>query len=208
MTKKTLKQKASEREYRTVELRAKGDDKSYIVEGYATTFDKAYTLYESKYYKVEEVIDSKAFVDCDMSDVIMQYDHQGRVFARTRNNTLELKIDSNGLKVIADLSSTETSRQLYEDIKAGLIDRMSFGFVVAEDNRSYVEDYDNDFETCTRRITKISKLYDVSAVSFPANDMTSISARKFSDGVIAKFEAERLKRAKLKLKIKRMNMED
>ena len=83
---------------------------------------------------------------------------------------------------------------------------MSFGFIVAEDTSTSVEDYENNYETITRTITKISKLFDVSAVSIPANDMTSISARKFGDGVIAELKAERLKRAKLKLKIKMMEV--
>ena len=80
---------------------------------------------------------------------------------------------------------------------------MSFGFVVAEDKKEYEEDYEKDFEVCTRTITKIKKLYDVSAVSLPANDATSISARKYSDGVIADIKAERLKRAN---RIKKINI--
>ena len=195
------------REYRTMQLRVKQDEeKKCIVEGYATTFDEPYTLYDGRNYKVVEVIDPNAFDECDMSDVIFQYNHEGRVYARTRNKTLDLQTDSKGLKVIADLGTTESSKQLYEEIKAGLTDRMSFGFVVGEDERTYVDDYDNDLEICTRRITKISKLYDVSAVSIPANDMTSISARRFSDGVIAEIKAERLERERLKLKIKMMEV--
>lgn len=209
MAKKTKEQKINQREYRAMKLNAKDDESNeYIVDGYATTFDEPYTLYEGRDYKVVEVIDPHAFDDCDMSDVIMQYNHEGRVYARTRNKTLELSIDSKGLKVKANLGNTEIGKQLYEEIKGGYTDRMSFGFVVAEDECTYTTDHEADVETCTRRITKIGKVFDVSAVSLPANDMTSISARKFSDGVIAKFEAERLKRAKLKLKIKRMNMED
>ena len=183
-----------------VEVRAK--EENYIVEGYATTFNTPYELYSGRYYRVLEQISPNAFDECDMDDVIMQYDHEGRVFARTRNNTLELSVDSKGLLVKANLGGTEQGKSLYEDIKGGYIDRMSFGFVVAEDERVYTNDYDADMETCLRTITKISKLYDVSAVSIPANDSTSISARKFCDGVIAELEAERLLRAKLKLKLK------
>ena len=190
------------REYRSVvEVRAH-DEEEYIVEGYATTFNQPYDLYSGRYYKVVEQISPNAFDECDMGDVIFQYDHEGRVFARTRNKTLELSVDSKGLFVRANLGSTEQSRSLYEDIKCGLIDRMSFGFVVGEDEKTYTTDYDNDVETCLRTITKISKLYDVSAVSIPANDSTSISARNFCDGVIAELETERSKRAKAKLKLK------
>ena len=190
------------REYRNVfELRAK-DNENFIVEGYATTFNKPYTLYRIGDYEVKEQISPNAFDECDLSDVIMQYDHKGRVFARNRNKTLELSTDSQGLFIRANLGSTEGSKSLFEDIKTGLIDRMSIGFIVGEDEKVYTTNHDTGVETCLRTIKKISKLYDVSAVSIPANDTTSISARNFSDGVIAEMEAERLLRAKLKLKLK------
>ena len=192
----------SNREYRSVvELRA-NDNEEYIVEGYATTFNMPYELYSVGRYKVLEQISPNAFDECDMTDVIMQYDHEGRVFARTRTKTLELSVDSKGLFVRANLGGTEQGRSLFEDIKGGYIDRMSFGFIVAEDEKVYTEDLDNETETCLRTITKIRKLYDVSAVSIPANDSTTISARNYCDGVIAELETDRLKRAKLKLKLK------
>lgn len=197
------------REYRNFfEVKAlRNENEDYIVEGYATTFNDAYTLYESKYYRVLEKIDPKAFDECDMSDVIMQYDHKGRVYARNKNGTLELSIDNRGLFIKANLGGTEEGKKLYQEIKGGYIDKMSFAFVVAEDQVVYVEDKENYFETCTRTITKISKVYDVSAVSIPANDMTSISARNFSDGVIAEIETERSLRARKKLELKLKLME-
>lgn len=204
MNEKQQKKLNSGREYRSMTMEVRADNEDMIVEGYATTFNEPYTLLENSYYKVEEQISPTAFDECDMTDVIMQYDHNGRVFARTRNKTLELSTDSKGLFVRANLGGTDEGRKLYQEIKDGYIDRMSFGFVVSEDQRTSTEDLDNDFETITRTITKISKLYDVSAVSIPANDMTSISARSFSDGAIAELEAERLKRAKLKLIVKLM----
>lgn len=194
------------REYRAMvmEVRAadEGEEKM-IVEGYATTFNQPYLLYDGRYYKVIEQIAPTAFSECDMADVIMQYDHEGRVFARTRNGSLSLAVDAVGLKVTADLSGTDIGRQLYQEIKGGYTDKMSFGFVVAEDKRESVMDHENDVETMTRTITKIKKLYDVSAVSIPANDMTSISARRFADGVIGEIKAERLERAK---KIKKLKL--
>lgn len=201
--------KLNNREFRSMTIEARANDEnSYIVEGYATTFNQPYELYSSRYYRVMEQISPNAFNDCNMDDVIFQYDHEGRVFARTKNSTLEISVDSIGLKIKADLGGTEEGRKLYEEIKGGYTDRMSFSFVVEEDERVYKEDYENDFEECIRTITKISKLYDVSAVSIPANDMTSISARKFSDGVIAEIETERFQRAKDKLKLKLKLMED
>lgn len=180
------------REYRNfqvpLEIRAK-DDEGMIVEGYATTFNEPYMLWEEDSYQVWEQVDSKAFDKADMSDVIMQYDHQGRVFARLSNNTLQLMPDERGLKVRADLGGTELGRQLYEEIKGGYTTKMSFGFVVNADD---IENNKEDGKTITTRtITEIKKLYDVSAVSLPANDATSISARSFSDGVIAEAKAER-----------------
>lgn len=201
---KQLNKLADGREYRSMvmEIRAvDGNEENMIVEGYATTFNQPYLLYDGRYYKVIEQIAPTAFSECDMSDVIMQYDHEGRVFARTRNGSLSLTVDAVGLKVVADLSGTDIGRQLYQEIKGGYTDKMSFGFVVAEDQRTSVMDHENDVETVTRTITKIKKLYDVSAVSIPANDMTSISARRFADGVIGEIKAERLERAKKKIKI-------
>ena len=149
-----------------------------------------------------EQVDPHAFDNCDMNDVIMQYDHEGRVFARTKNDTLQLATDETGLKVTADLSGTEIGRQLYTEIKGGYTDKMSFGFVVAEDKREVTRDLENHITTVNRTITKIKKLYDVSAVSLPANDATSISARKFLDGEIERIKAERLQRADTATKIK------
>ena len=174
----------TEREYRkAVEIRAAEDN--YIVEGYATTFNEPYVMMEWDGVQYKEQIDRHAFEEADMSDVIMQFDHNGRVYARMKNGTLELSTDDHGLKVRADLSKTGGSRSLYEDIKAGLISEMSFAFVVRED--SY------DSETHTRTIMKIKKVYDVSAVSIPANPSTEISARSYFDGVIEEEKAERLR---------------
>lgn len=195
------------REYRSmmVQVRtSKEENGEMIVEGYATTFNQPYLLYEGRYYKVLEQIAPQAFNECDMSDVIFQYDHEGRVFARTKNKTLELWVDIKGLFVRANLGGTDEGKKLYQEIKDGYIDKMSFGFIVADEERTIQDDKENDFETITRTITKISKLYDVSAVSIPANDMTSISARNFSNGLIAEIKSDRTKRARLKLKLKLM----
>lgn len=183
LTNKQINKLEDGREYRgmTMSVRALEEEPDAMtVEGYATTFNQPYTLYDGRYYKIIEQIDPGAFEECDMSDVIMQYDHEGRVFARNKNNTLKLEVDSIGLKITADLSGTDIGRQLYQEIKGGYTDKMSFGFMVKEDQRTYTEDYENDVETCLRTIKKISKLYDVSPVSIPANDATSISARKFT----------------------------
>lgn len=199
------------REYRNMTIRAaeapaEGEDKRTVT-GYATVFNTEYLLYSYGNYRVLEQIDRHAFDDCDMSDVIMQYNHEGRVFARNKNGTLRVAPDETGLKVEADLGGTEIGRQLYEEIRDGYTDKMSFGFVVGEDERTETNNHEDGTLTVHRKITKISKLYDVSAVSIPANDATSISARSYCEGVIAQLQAERQnaeERAKLALKIKIM----
>lgn len=177
------------------------------VTGYATTFNQPYTLYEDTDVVFREQVDKDAFNDADMSDVIMQYDHRGRVFARIRNNTLELRTDAKGLFVSANLGGTEIGRQLYEEIRGGYTDKMSFAFTVSGDRLERSEE--NNRRVYLRTITQINKVFDVSAVSIPANDGTSISARSFVDGILSeekaealrKFEAEQ-KRKKLQIKLR------
>ena len=188
----------SGREYRRMEIRVKASEEEepkpdYTVEGYACTFNEPYELYTFDGYTVREQIDPDAFGECDMSDVIMQYDHQGRVFARLSNDTLQLNTDEHGLHMSANLGGTEAGRQLYEEIKGGYTTKMSFGFTVDEDKREITENRDTGAIDVLRTITRVRKLYDVSAVSLPANDGTEISARSWCDGVIAELEAERLK---------------
>ena len=204
VTDQQLRRMDDGREYRSMVMtvRALDDSQDMVVEGYATTFNQPYLLYDGRYYKVWEQIAPTAFDECDMTDVIMQYDHAGRVFARNKNGTLTLAVDAVGLKMTASLGGTDIGRQLYQEIKGGYTDKMSFGFVVAEDQRVSSVDHENDVETITRTITKIKKLYDVSAVSIPANDMTSISARRYADGVIDGIKAERLERANKRKKLK------
>ena len=190
------------REYRnTGAFNASGD---YIVEGYASTFEP-YEMYEMDGVKYYERIEPTAFDEADMTDVVFLRDHTGRVLARTKNDTVELSTDKHGLHQRTNLGLTEASREMHEDIAVGNYTQMSFSFVVAEDH------YDR--ETRTRVIDRIAKVYDISAVSFPANPGTDIgiSMRDYFNGVIEAERAERLeaeKRAKevekLKLRIRVM----
>lgn len=183
-----------DREYRLIEIGAiearEEQNGEKIVEGYATTYNREYSLYDDGSYEVKEQIDRGAFDDADTKDTIMQYNHEGRVFARISNGTLQLSSDEHGLKIRANLGGTEIGRQLYEEIRGGYTTKMSFGFTVAKQERT--EEKDNGKIIIHRKITGIRKLYDVSAVSLPANDTTEISARNFSEGVIAEVEQERL----------------
>ena len=180
------------REYRSIPMEIRleqreGEEPSFFVEGYASTFEP-YVLFEEDGIQYKEQIDPKAFEECDMSDVIFCKDHEGTVFARTKNGTLELSTDEHGLFTRTDLSKTASARQMFEEIQAGMYSQMSFAFSVRED--SY------DRETHTRTISKIRKMYDVSAVSFPANPGTDIgvATRDYFNGVIEAERAERLAR--------------
>lgn len=200
----------SNREYRDMRLdivqRAEGDEdpaeERKIVNGYASTFNEPYTLYEDDDLVYREQVDSAAFENTDMSDVIMQYNHEGRVFARITNNTLSVSTDERGLFIEADLGGTELGRQLYEEIAGGYTDKMSFGFIVDRDEVLETEAEDGRVDVL-RTITGISKLFDVSAVSIPANDATSISVRNLTDGVIEQIRAERLEAERIETERRR-----
>ena len=198
-----------EREYRAmpvmapVEARAEEEQEArYVVEGYASTFEP-YVLFTDPDTGDEyrEQLDPQAFNGADMTDVIFLYNHEGQVMARIRNGSLQIETDDHGLKVHADLGGSERGRQMYEEIRSGLIDQMSFAFTVADDV------YDK--KTRTRTIKQMRKLYDVSAVSMPANPGTDIKARSATwiDGAIEQERAERLeaeKRERDKTKIRLM----
>ena len=180
--------KYDKREYRKIDAALMetrtAEDGAKIVEGYATTFNQPYQLWRDKEMTVNEQVDRNAFAETDMTDVIMQYDHEGRVFARIANGTLELESDEHGLRIRANLGGTEIGRQLFEEIQGGYTNKMSFGFTVTGEERKTTKDADGHI-TVLRTITKIGKLFDVSAVSLPANDATEISARNVGDGLIA-----------------------
>jgi len=147
------------------------ESQEYRVKGTAVVFDSPTVMFEMDGVKYYEVIDRHAFDECDMSDVIFNYNHGGKVVARLRNKTLELSLTERGLDMTADLSGTQAGRELYAEIDGGYVDKMSFSFSIRESS------YDKD--TRTRKITKVKKLYDVSAVDIPAYNDTSISARGF-----------------------------
>lgn len=200
ISEKLQKKLAQGREFRDMEMRALDESEDMVVEGYATTFNDPYLLRSEPGYRVFEQVDRDAFTGCDMSDVIMQYDHEGRVFARMSNSTLSCTPDDHGLLARAILGGTEIGRQLYQEIKGGYTTKMSFAFTVDEDLREIEENNDTGEVTITRTIKRIGKLYDVSAVSHPANPGTNIAARSYGEGVIAEVKAERQRAAEEKAK--------
>ena len=197
MTKKNNLINKTDREFRAFcsfelkELRSEEGERQDYVHGVPVVFNTPTCLFEYEGVKFYEQIDRHAFDNCDMSDVIFNYNHGGRVAARIRNNTLKLAINDVGMEMDAFLGGNQFGRDLLEDIRGGYIDKMSFAFVVAEDGEEY------DQATHTRTITRIKKLYDVSAVDIPAYDTTSISARDFFSEEYEK-EKRALEQAKLR----------
>ena len=189
----------NEREFRSFAqiVRRDADDleenKQYIVEGYASTFEP-YTIWTTEDgVEIKEQIEPDAFAETDFSDVVFRIDHEGPVFARTSNGLVSLNVDEHGLKTRIDLSKTEKARGIFEDIEAGMYPQMSFAFTVEREAW--------DRETHTRHVEKIGKLYDVSAVSFPANPGTEIgvSLRDRINGEIEAETAERLEAERQRL---------
>lgn len=169
-------------------------EKELYVEGYACRFNSPTVLFEYGGHEYREQISSHAFDEAKMDDVIFNYNHQGKVMARTRNKTLELKVDENGLFIRARLDGTEEGRRLYDEIVGGYIDRMSFAFTVQE------ESFDQGNSMWT--IHKVKRLYDVSAVDIPAYDDTSIEARRSSILAAQREQLAALDIAKRKLALK------
>lgn len=203
-----------QREYRSMMLRAKeraqDDAAGFIVEGYCTTYNDPYELYSRDGITVMEQVAPGAFDNTDISDVIMQYDHQGHVYARNSNNTLSLADDEHGFSCRADLSGTAIGRQLYEEIAGGYTTKMSFGFTISSKEQLITENEDGSV-TVLETITGVKKLYDVSAVSLPANPGTEIEATRsayaagVADEVRQEMEKKRAadrKRQAMALKIK------
>lgn len=198
--------KTNEREYRDFLLAVIPDsEESKTVRGYASTFNEPYTLLEDNEIVIQEQVDSRAFEGADLSDVIMQYDHAGRVFARISNGTLKVEPDERGLAIEADLGGTDIGGQLYQEIKGGYTTKMSYGYTTKEDSWEQRQ-LDDGRVLALRTIKSISKVYDVSAVSLPANNATSISVRNLSDGVINEIKAERLKALELERNKLRLRM--
>lgn len=181
------------REYRSFESTFHALDNTdganaYMVEGYATTFDVPYDFGAG----TKERILRSALDTADMSDVIFQYNHDGMVMARQRNKSLQVETDDHGLKIRAYLGGTQEGRNLYEAIANNLVDRMSWAFTIGENGW----EWDQDARTAT--ITRIDKVFDVSAVSIPADQDTEIHARSYLDGVIEREHQELVLREKEK----------
>lgn len=185
--------KPGEREYRSFATMTPVDTdeghEAYEVEGYATTFDVPYEFYKDyDGNTVYEMVDRNALAGADTSDVIFQFDHQGQPLARLRNRTLEIEPDEHGLHVRARLGGSSRGRDLYEAITNGLVDRMSWGFTIPKGGWEF------DEATRTSKILRVDKVFDVSAVSLPADEDTEIHARSYLNGAIEAAHRESVRR--------------
>lgn len=191
-----ISDKIDKRKYGSIDLTEfKEQEDSLVVEGYAVVFEQPTLIAEFEGIKAYEVIDRNAFSQSQMSDVVFVVNHEGTPAARTRNGTLELRIDDYGLYVRADLSKSSIGKSVYNDIKNGVYDRMSFSFIAQKDER--------DPKTRTRRILAINRLFDVSCVTFAAYEQTHILARS---QLKAEVEAELLEKRELETRKKRIAM--
>ena len=154
------------------EFRALEEEGKMIIEGYPIMFNSPAT-----HWGMTEIIDTNALKNTDMSDVPLKYNHEDShlLLARTRNGSLSFEIDSIGLKMRAELIDTQSNKDIYKSIKAGLLDKMSFAFTTKE------EEY--DYETDTRTILAIDRLFDVSVVDTPFYDATSVYARNLDNSI-------------------------
>ena len=150
-----------------------------ILEGRAIVFDKPTPIYRDddgiQYY---EQIHHDALKGVDLSNVVLKYNHSPHVppLASTKAGTLDLTVDKDGLAVKARMANTTQASDMYELVRSGELDKMSFSFLVGNGNDVY------DARTRTRTILRFEKIYDVAIVDFAAYDETSISARSLFGG--------------------------
>jgi len=160
------------KETRLADVKFEETEGKMTLEGYAIVFNQETLIGDEDYGFVEE-IDRHALENTLMKDVPMKYNHMDSflIIARTKNKSLTLSVDNNGLKVHAELLDTQSNQDIYKMVRSGLLDKMSFAFTVEE------QSWNKEGKIPKRTITKIGRLYDVSVVDTPAYDSTSIYAR-------------------------------
>ncbi len=162
----------NDKETRLAEMRVEETEDKMILEGYAIVFDQE-TMIGDEERGFKEVISRDSLTKTNMKDVPMKYNHMDSflILARTKNKSLSLSVDEQGLKVRAELLNTTTNADVYKMVKAGLLDKMSFAFTVKK------QSWDRNSKIPLRRIEEIDRLFDVSVVDLPAYEGTSIYSR-------------------------------
>jgi HK97 family phage prohead protease len=188
-----------------INLRAEeNEDKKMIVEGKAITYDDPTLLFEIGGTKVYERIQRGAFTSADLKDAFFKYNHSDDqiVLARYKNGTLSFEEREDGVYIKAELANTTLGRDLYELVRRGDIDKMSFAFTIKKEN----QERDEAQGSVTFTVLELDKIYDVAAVPHPAYSNTDIYARRFSDVEAERNRMEVLKRENImrrrELKIK------
>lgn len=178
--------------YIDTELR-RDEKRSNGVEGYAVVFNQ-----EADMGWFTEVIDQHALDEADLSDVVLNLNHDNNILlAGTRNGSMSLKIDERGLLQNSEVIDTTQGRDVMKLVDSGLISKMSFAFVIAPDGEEWSERNGKEH----RVIRKISRLYDCSLVAFPAYPQTSAWARGNDDELANKHKALMERRAEQKKKL-------
>lgn len=178
----------------TIEL--KSDDESRNVQGIAVVFNK-----EADLGWFTEEIDPHALDRADLTDVVLNFNHDDSLLlAGTRNGSLTLEVRDDGLFQSADIIDTTQGEDVLKLIRSGLIDKMSFAFTIADDGERWETRNGKEHRT----ITDISRLYDVSLVTFPAYPQTSAWARSNSDELAERHKALMEKRAEQDKRMKEL----
>lgn len=155
-----------------LEHRDATDDAPRIISGYAAVFNQWTTI--GHYYRFQEMIAPDAFSICDNTKCIACFNHyDGDILARYSSGTLKLEVDEIGLRFEFEVPNTTVGNDMYELVKRGDISQCSFAFVVGEESWEYSDGEELD----KRTILKISELWDVSLVTYPAYEGTSVDAR-------------------------------
>ena len=158
------------------ELRANTESRTIV--GYAAKFEK---WSEPIMGWFREKIDRDAFSECDVTDVIMCFNHNiDSILARTTSGTLTISTDDEGLRFEFEAPATTMGNDMLELVRRGDISKCSFKFTVEEDEWRYA-DKDNGLEYDERTIRRISKLYDVSLVVYPAYSDTEAGVRHLEE---------------------------
>lgn len=174
-----------DREYRIVELRAREtDDDGMVLYGTPILFEVPSIIrgYNSRgqVQQYIEIIDKRALDNTDMSDTALKHEHK-EILARVRNKSLQLEKGVNGLNMIARLSDTQKSKDVYTEVRDGLLPEMSFAFPTKEGG-TVSEWSKSDDGTPIRRITHIPRLIDVATVYNGAyGSSTKVFARSLDD---------------------------
>lgn len=182
------KNKNLEQRFRAQEIRA--HEEGRVIEGYAALFDSVGT--PNPYFT--ESIDRNAFDGCDTSECICCFNHdRSKIVARTSANNLHLEIDDKGLRFRAEVPNTQAGNDLLENIRVGNIQGCSFSFTATEDKW----DWRGGKEPDHRTILKIDHLYDVSPVTDPAYQDTSVAQRSIDQHVADEEVAKKAEKIKI-----------